>query len=183
MTTITIEYQHYNALVAMIPKKDFRYYLHGIALRIVGSELHATATNGSALLDVKLMDVAPDGLDWQEKIIPLPFKKVSKKQGAALFTFQGDGKVSCTTQFDGNTTTVVEPIDGKYPDVSKVMPDGQVSASRAVNQIGMDTRLVNDVSKAYDDTFAVTFNGKSDAMLLTMPKFPNVKCVLMPVRL
>ena len=101
------------AVMLAAAKKDVRYYLNGVMVR--NSEL--AATNGHMLLIIKSDDIKSDG----EYIID----NVSLSMIATVHKdIKGDNRVevidSMTTT--GSSKISITPVDGKFPDINRVIP-------------------------------------------------------------
>ena len=122
--------------------KDIRYYLNGVSLRIkAGARTGMVcATNGHILFacQTPVTFFAPDGNLMGEHdtatpaidlIIPDVIVKAIIKSKAATLTFKCMGGVSDTApqgQYqiqDGATNPTFTPIDGKFPDYARVIPE------------------------------------------------------------
>ena len=101
------------AVMLAAAKKDVRYYLNGVMVR--NGEL--AATNGHMLLIIKSDSIKSDG----EYIIDNDTLKMIVTSHKGI---KGDNRVevidSMTTT--GGSKISINPVDGKFPDVNRVIP-------------------------------------------------------------
>ena len=94
-------------------KKDVRYYINGVMVR--NGEL--AATNGHMLLLIKSESIKSDG----EYIID---NDTLKMIVASHKRIKGDSRIEVvdSTTITGTAEISITPIDGKFPDVNRVIP-------------------------------------------------------------
>lgn len=107
--------------------KDIRYYLIGIQILVRDDgSVHVRSTSGSAAFD----DLMPDKSAYApaDFIIPLDVAKTIAKSKSEFveITMSADGRYECAGQ-------IFAPIDGKFPDVDRVMPARDTTFDTAVN--------------------------------------------------
>ena len=104
------------ALVA--PTKDIRYYVKGVCVFQRNNIVYVTATDGSSLFIDTLPDAEPAEQDF-EVIIPIDTVKHALK--AKINDFRLVKQSSNGVWAIG--PSAFEPIDGKFPDVLRVIPE------------------------------------------------------------
>ena len=94
-------------------KKDVRYYLNGVMVR--NGEM--AATNGHMLLLIKSDDIKSDG----EYIIDNDTLKMILTAQKGI---KGDNRVEVINGMTvtGNSEISITPVDGKFPDINRVIP-------------------------------------------------------------
>lgn len=114
------------AVMLAAAKKDVRYYLNGVMVR--NGEM--AATNGHMLLLIKSDGIKSDG----EYIID---NDTLKKIVTAHKGIKGDNRVEVADSMTatGNSKTHIAPLDGKFPDVDRVIP---ANTSGKVGQFDFD---------------------------------------------
>lgn len=105
--------------------EEVRYYLNGVYLHRVGSEILAVSTDGHRLARVAV--AAPEGSeDMPGVIIP---RKMVDRLGAVLKGVSGDVVLSVSEtkiRMDTETISVTSKVvDGNFPDYSRVIPPEQ----------------------------------------------------------
>ena len=182
------------ALDLFIDRKDVRYFLTGLHL----DNKYMTATNGIVLLRIRHdqdLGLGEDGI-----VVSLP--KVTVKASDPQFSISieetetpvphGHGTVTNYSRvarlFINDTVHNLEIIDGKYPDVAKVIPsENQTKQSDSAFQsqylelIAKAARLLNSNKKEtscrlYGETNSahrVEISGRDDVEMVIMPTRPG----------
>ena len=112
MHTITIPSSHIKALLITAAVKDVRYYLSGVCF--TGNR--AMATDGHRAGIIRMSDCVQG-----EYIVPSELFAALKLgvKGSVSITFGDDLAVTCS--YNGLTTSG-KCIEGKYPDMARVLP-------------------------------------------------------------
>jgi len=161
-------------------KDDPRYYLNGI--HIYKNKIEAT--NGHIAVQMTMTTRTRRDLILNIQG-PIP-----KKAHESIFVFGEDNFVKHYDSFSSLIKiSVVDIIDGKYPDINKVMP----SDFKSVTTIGVNTGYFGLFSQMFDQNFGevarLKFTGDNGAMLLTSDSqiinddYGNPKFIVMPSRI
>jgi hypothetical protein len=178
---ISIQASAIRAATICAAKKDIRYYLQGVYINVAHRD-YATVcgTDGHVLFAGRaaIENMAGDLLPFN-MIVPLDVaKKIDKKAHAVILESLPDG----TYLLDG---TRFAPLDGRFPDYSRVIPGiGQVQPESA-KPGHFDYALIvrgNDALNAYyggkakvypleqrGNDSAVMHNGENVAVVVVMP--------------
>lgn len=123
MSSFTINYNSLSAVRTHSADNDTRYYLNGVCF--MPAKKLVAATDGHRLFVANaLQDIDPACADFildnASVDAILSAHKTTKKYNMAIeFTFS-DGTVSVVTPIG---TLQFKPIDGRFPDISRVIPD------------------------------------------------------------
>lgn len=170
-------------------KTDVRYYLNGVFISQKG---FIAATDGQQLFNAE----CEDAKQLKEDLIVAIQGKVPAKAWKANLVFFGDNDGYIWYQSSGEKTlkknntkecNFFSVIDGKFPDIGKVMPKGK---TKAVDTIAVNPSHMATVSKTLKDMGAVypivefKLRGVSDAIevLLKTPEY-NATVLIMPARM
>lgn len=139
-------FQLLKAMLLIAPKSDIRYYMNGVSIRNENGVVIVTATDGHSLLQVRLNGNEEGVLDIEEgkhaildhasatRILKLYTKKtppeIVLREGMAFF---------------GNAE--VETIDGRFPDVDRVVRQ-RTEKTRSADAQGIRLDLISRVAKA-----------------------------------
>jgi hypothetical protein len=178
---ISIQTSAIRAATICAAKKDIRYYLQGVYINVAHRD-YATVcgTDGHVLFAGRaaIENMASDLLPFN-MIVPLDIvKKIDKKAHAVILESLPDG----TYLLDGTRFT---PLDGRFPDYSRVIPlIGQIQPESA-KPGHFDYALIvrgNDALNAYyggktkvypleqrGNDSAVMHNGENVAVVVVMP--------------
>lgn len=179
---LTISTNSLRAALHCVATKDIRYYLNGVCLQITekASALYVVATNGHILF------ASRQELDWTDEpkagpwtiIIPTDTVKAALNQWRKL------SNIPLLALPDGNYqlgSSVLTPIDGKFPDWNRVIPRDKMNGEAA----SFDPRLMLRAHKALADFTGnkslyadVSYNGPDNAALLIRGQ--DCLCVVMP---
>ena len=190
MKTISIPAKAIHAATLFQAKGDARYYLNGICLQKSG---HVAGTNGH--LAIRVECEAAQALE-EDKIIAINGKIPPKADTAQLVFFES--KQEGYMYFDDGLGIPVEKngarelcgfkvIDGKFPDITKVIPKGKLTA---VDEIGFNLDYAATIGKAIKvlglkiPQAAFKFRGANQSIEVEA-NTPNGKAtiILMPSRL
>ena len=160
-------------------KNDIRYYLNGI--HIYKNKIEAT--NGHIAVQMTMSKrIKRDLILNVNGIIP-------KRSQDSVFVFGKDNFVKNYDMY-GNLLSIltVDVIDGKFPDLNRVMPKD----FKAVSHIGVETSYLHLFGKMFDCRFGgiakLQFTGENGSMLLTSvngqvnEEYGNPKFIVMPAR-
>ena len=161
-------------------KNDVRYYLNGI--HIYKNKIEAT--NGHIAVQMTMVNRIKRNLILNIQG-PIP-----KKAQDSVFVFGKDNFVKHYDSFGSLIKiSVVDVIDGKYPDLNKTMP----SNFKSVTTIGVNTGYLGLFSEMFDQRFGevarLAFAGENGVMLLTSnsqyinDEYGDPKFLVMPTRL
>lgn len=167
---------------------DIRYYLNGIFLDKENGRV--CGTNGHVLI------ICED-----EKFKEIPHSMIVKIQGSipasadhADLTVLDDYGGYMSFRKPGGSPVVkggarlrifYDVIEGKYPDVDKVLPQGK---TKKIDKIGVNASYMGDIAKACRalgvgiEQVCMEFRGDSKSINVILPSVDNVKVVLMPCR-
>jgi len=176
---IALKTEYFRGAVLAASTEEVRYNLNGVRVRVTKDGAWIDATDGHVLYTA--FTPAPEDEDWSEYdcnvIIPSKAVKEAVKQAKKceyiVFSFDG-----VTISLDDELT---KPIDGTFPDVARVVPEGTSGEPHHFNP-----RLLNRVadmlnkSKKYYDRMNLHMNGPDPA--LCFGNDPNVLIVVMPMR-
>ena len=173
-------------------KKDPRYYLHGVYVKIkqgkaTNEPRAVVASTNGCILFVGLSEVDstyefPDIAPWldQSLIIPIDAIKSLDKKAHTVHLSQ----IDANTYRLGNT--VFTPIDGQYPDIARVIPDREQLDSKEQKPAVFNPDLLARANKAlqtyygakptttyqlnqYGDDAAIMHAGENRAQVVVMP--------------
>lgn len=174
---ITVKTQSIKAACGMAATKDVRYYLVGVQILVRDDgTVHVRATDGFVAFD----DVMPEKSAYApaEFIIPLDVaKSISKvKSHVVEITLSADGRYECAG-------FIFKPVDGKFPDVDRVMPKRDASFDSVMVHYDFDLlarcqtamRIATGLSKA----FFKMQNSPCGLMHRENDTYP--RCAVMPV--
>lgn len=178
---ITIQASAIRAATICAAKKDIRYYLQGVYINVAHRD-YATVCGtdgrvlfaGRATIENLVGDLLPFSM-----IVPLDVaKKIDKKAQAVILESLPDG----TYLLDGTRFT---PLDGRFPDYSRVIPGCEFFTPETAKPGQFDYALIvrgNDSLNAYyggktkvypleqrGNDGAVMHNGESVAVVVVMP--------------
>jgi len=98
---------------------DVRPYINGVLVTSSGGTVNAVATDGHRLAWVS----APDGDEDYSAIVP-------RDAVSAIIQINGDVGIGLVISAQSeDATAVIQPIDGKYPDWTRVVPDCKHAAT------------------------------------------------------
>lgn len=135
MNTINVNPDYLRALTHICAKSDIRYYLNGVLLEIRPRETRYIATDGHRIAIIR--DVVPDNEPDQGGaaiIVPRDTCKAAKRamKNCPYVTMQYDAADQLAEcHIDAAAVLTFKPIDGKFPDFTRVIPaqvDGKPGA-------------------------------------------------------
>lgn len=178
---IEIPANDYNALLATAAKDDIRYYLDGIYFDI--EAMCAVATDGHALLRAPI--IIQDDTD---RIAPFILPRLATKPpagGWARIDTDWQTVTYVTAKMIQKAVYQYAPIDGKYPDYLRVIPDpdtlqpafkalsfnpdliSRTTAPLKINDLCVKLRATSDCGT---DAIRVDIATRDDLTLVVMPK-------------
>ncbi len=127
----------WNALNLFASKHDVRYYLQGLHL----TRDRIAATNGHVLMAIRHNDVLKQmlkNLPDEGVIIPTTKAMVTTKNNIVEISIDDIGSGTIEKQFeikivDSKSTQIVQAINGKFPDIERVIPK-DIEASYVENK-------------------------------------------------
>jgi len=161
-------------------KDDVRYYLNGI--HIYKNKIEAT--NGHIAVQMTMSKRVKS-----DRILNIQ-GPTPKKAQESEFVFGRDNFVKHYDSFGSLIKiSVVDVIDGKFPDINRVIP----KHFKSIPTIGVETTYIGLFGKMFDCRFGgiarLKFTGENGSMLLTSTSAPinneygNPKFVVMPARI
>jgi DNA polymerase III sliding clamp (beta) subunit (PCNA family) len=182
------------ALLIFAAKQDVRYFLKGALVSIDGTEhgAHLAATDGHRLLRVPLKADKNELSGIGEAIIPRDILELAVK------TFKSKAQ-NVTVKIHGYEVTLEQSgqsisgktIDGKFPDITRVMPQKELSDPLARCNIQPD--YIVDALKVINLLCAAQYSyaplqqkpSVSEDIINSSPAYfysPECKIVVMPIR-
>lgn len=165
-------------------KGDVRYYLNGIHIK----GRFVESTNGHVCVRMTMGKTIK-----KERIVNIN-GAVPKKAHESEFVFGKSESLVKHRDSLGQLLSihVVEVIDGKYPDISRVIPD--IKKKLATEQIGLNTDYINMFGKMFGDRHSFNlakfeFFGESNSVKITSPssivneEYGHPVFIVMPGRL
>ena len=190
MATFPVEYLTSTILFAS--KQDVRYYLNGIHI----NREHLEATDGHRAVRIDFKDNAAVDVfdDMEDMIIPRESVETLLKQ----LTAGQKKKTTVDLVFNGmfyqlqvlDKMAVFQPIDGRYPDVSRVIPVDD-NLDQYAGPLCFNWQYVADVQKSLllltgnKATYPIMHpnNNLDSAALFTTKANDFIKWVVMPVNM
>lgn len=195
---LVISRENLEALAVTAARTDLRYYLNGICFMPGGV---MASTDGHRLLVINNRDDVNLNADLQDNaIMSIPSKFPTRKYDYAIFDIERGlisyvaDRFSLDSQesiYQASLTrehvSVTKLIEGRYPDVNRVLPKGDPVA---VSQIAFNTGYLADVNKIgkalKSGKFEIAnfeFYGATAAAVATISTpFSVAKYVVMPCR-
>ena len=164
--------------------KDIRYYLNGVHVTATATATRLTATDGHAL-GIHQSEQQNEHVDFVEMIIPTDVIKLIKSASKNVDTVVIDTEDGITGTIGSIAGAAVsfKAIDGKFPDVQRVMPktiSGETAQyqpyllekfSKASKLLGSKKGLIN-VAYNGPSTALVKIDATQDFVGLVMPLRP-----------
>ena len=179
MQQFSIKLSTLKGLVILSAKKDIRYYLQGVKLEFNSKFSRCIATNGH-ILAINQENQENEGAGCV--LVPreiIDNIKVSKKDldFIALFTQITDSKWSI--KYMGNEV-IFSPIDGKFPDYSRVVNQVKTSGEPAFYNLDYLIDFSKVVSTIGATSLNLHYNGDSGGLITCSN--PDFIGVIMPTR-
>ena len=165
-------------LLVAAATKDVRYYLNGLHI----NNTYITGTDGHRLARFKHGFELPAGTD-----IIIPTFKIPASTDCIVFNIDTQAntiELATIAKNDGSTITqILQAIDGKYPDVERIIPD--ISGKHEQATVQINPLLIADVMKALKAKVGVNIhmpNAAGRAFDVYVRKFPAFEFVVMGLR-
>lgn len=165
---ITIETNALRALLPFAPKDDVRYYLNGIY--VSPTRRVAVATDGHTLFCVRLADTTEAGPDFivPRGLVEQALKAAGRKAVDMLLVHDAVAKRCTFSGFGGEVPAA--PIDGKFPDFDRVIPQKSSGEAAHYNPDYLvrardSLRLINGETRASVKFATVHPNGDGPAIV------------------
>ena len=161
--------------------KDVRFYLQGVYVNFkTATRFTCASTNGHMLYVSigQIDDVSNDDLSGLSLIIPNDaIKKLDKKKNYVVFEVLGDNRYILDDQ-------IFTAIDGKFPQISRVIPETLNDSEAAVSNYNPDylVRAQKALNAYYQNKASTTYpmfqrgnesgimhNGSNDCQVVIMP--------------
>lgn len=164
-------------------KKDIRYYLNGVNVRIFADKTIYAATDGHRVclfVDIVENSTELQGVEFtisndDIKKIPAPF---SKNFDYTKLEKTGD-------KYMVADSIIFTPLDGKFPDVSRVVPDmDKLSGEHATinfEYLVAFQEVCKDITGKKVCVPALYYNGARE-QIMTCEDLPNILYVVMPIQ-
>ncbi|WP_299198419.1 hypothetical protein [uncultured Amphritea sp.] len=180
-----------NLLRAATPfsaKSDPRYYLHGIYLDSAG---YITATNGHVMFRAPCLEAK----ELQESLIINIKGTIPAKATKGMMTLIEGEKIGLIEFYNPISAAshsthehrAFEIIDGKYPDVEKVIPTGDPIPTPFIGINPDYVSLVSKAEKALGNRYSnaiFKFRGKNTAIEVNIKNHDyNALVIIMPIRI
>jgi len=162
------------AVMVCASKNDVRYYLNGLHI----DSKHVTGTDGHRMARFT-HNQAIDGLDV---IIP----RFTIPAGTEYVSLDVDPEKQETTISIGFKTkpaikSILSNIDGRYPDVDRVIPD--TASKRETHSFSFNPALITDVQKARGSIGCTVSNPDAENSAYTVSLADEfLQLVIMPIR-
>jgi len=196
MQTIDLKLSYLKAAAVVMAKNDIRYYLNGIMIDVMPRAVRIVSTDGHRLVvfhsELALEDGAADLVPAQI-IIPGEVLKGLKARHKNLqflsLQFNESAPMdACTLAGCDGADKIFKPIDAKYPDYSRVMPNSRPTGEKAyfnphyVSDMAEVVRIALDRKAGDLKCFPSVYhngNGTAPVMYDGLPEFYGA---LMPMR-
>jgi len=162
----------------MAATKDTRYYLVGVQILVRDNgDVHVRATDGALAFDDLMREKS--AFAPADFIIPIDVAKLigKAKTESVEITMAEDGRYECAGQ-------IFTPIDGKFPDIDRIMPERSDEFDTAVNQY--DANLLSRcqtamrIATGFTKAFFKMQNSPVGLMHRENDTYP--RCAVMPLR-
>lgn len=178
---ITLKANQFRAARHCVPKRDVRYYLMGVLVRVYpdGRVMLAGADGACAFFGAADAEVSENPPETLSIIVPFDVTKtVGKRQGNVRLRRLDDNK------WIMDEATVFAPIDGTYPDLARVTPE-RVNGKAATFNPDVLARAYNAVVE-WDNMGTkyapmLRYNGVGAAVMVS--HCGKAVAVLMPMRI
>jgi DNA polymerase-3 subunit beta len=201
MTSITSSktlLQSIKALLTIVPTNDVRYYLNGIKLDAIENELSLTATDGCRLAIIKMSSAFGFTKECHDNV-----SVILDRSSVKAFISGASSKTSLRISIDvngnvygyrdGTTEFKFGVIEGRYPDVARVIPKDN-RTTEIDEGIGLNGDYLKDVGtfvKCFHEGRALPmtklqFGGDTDSVVVKMrhtDDIAKITYVVQPMRL
>lgn len=156
-------YRPLKALLTLVPKQDIRYYLMGIHVKFIPEQqvYHLEAADGHRAARI----VLPAGVNYIK--IPdreLPVSAIIPKETVADVLRGGNDKTLISLHIEGDRSTfkkggvtvIADHIDGRYPDMDRLIPKKNRPCDLPEG-IALDASYLGDIGKFVSALRAATY--------------------------
>lgn len=181
---ITIMRDQLVAALCTSAKADVRYYLNGIYLEATNTETRLTSTDGRVMALLRADAKGDNEVEGTVRMI-VPFSAIEKiKKHKVYPTIEINDDGGSWGVVDINTRTSFTPIDGRFPDVRRVLPSkpseelAQINPeliamfAKAAVALGKKPDVVHVIHNG-DGAALVTFEGSTDYVGALSPLNPE----------
>jgi hypothetical protein len=183
--TITLPWSHMAAVIASGAVGDVRYFINGFAV-IADPKTHKLCLCGTdghrlTLARTKAAVIPP----WPKNGLIFDYPEIKPKgkdaRGEVTITVDLDDPKGSSLWWPGRSAPLpLVPIDGTYPDIWRVLPDGKTEATE---QITFNPSLITPIQRALGSGGCqFTLRGENNAILIDWKGASEVQTVLMPMR-
>lgn len=184
--SIVVKTDHLRAALLFAASKDVRYYLNGVYLESSETETRLTATDGHCLGSLRSDAVnGMGGRSFLDLIIPSApivsaLKLLPKGETDVCVSLQ-DGRWTLEA---GGAKLPFEPIDGRFPDYRRVLPNNIPDGKPAQFDPALLLRFAKAavILKGKKGTALVHHHDAGSSALLTVSDFDDFAGVCMPIR-
>lgn len=193
MKSIDLDYQQLKAVSLAAARDDICYYLNGVLIDILPRAVRLVATNGHLLACCHNELAAEEDLAPAQIIIPGEVLKglapASKAQVMIALRYDDPAEPCTLVGVKGGDRTFT-PVDGKFPDYLRVLPNGALDAAGKDLTFDPDylatfQRMADILAGTKSRTrshFHLYPNGNGAAPIL-IPACPDFYGCIMPMRL
>ena len=189
MQTVQLNVSHLKAALTAAGKSDIRYYLNGVLAEIRKRDVLLVATDGHRLIVVRTSTAAagePDNVPAQIIVPRDTLKGIKAMRGVQCCYLDYDAEqqmAECKLHALADGGRTFKPIDGKFPDYSRVIPEklnGEPGKFDPYFLADMTDalRLITGNIKTYPNVYP---NGEGSAVV-TNDAAPEFLGVMMPMR-
>lgn len=194
MQTVDLKVSFLKAAAVVMAKRDIRYYLNGVLIEVLPRAVRIVATDGHRLAcfhsDLALQDGEKDLTPAQIIIPGEVLKGIKARAKLAVVSLQfdeSDPLAVCRLIGCEGADRVFRPIDGKYPDYSKVLPNTAPTGVNAnfnphhLADFAEACRIALDRKPGDQNSFPNIFHNGDRGAAVTHPSLPEFCGVLVPM--
>lgn len=183
---IKINREYVEFLSRFCSKDECRRFLMGIRFDVIEKSLCATDGHRLAYIPEKAFEIDSPEM-WKDSELIIQFssaalRKISKKIQELELTIDGE-RVKFCDQVIGCI------IDGTYPPFKHLFP--KENSEESISEIGINPNLLKDfyvnkstmINGTYCEGVILTFYGAEKAIGVYIPAMPEVKGLIMPMRI
>lgn len=195
-----------NAAMLAAAKDDIRYYLNGVYIHAVDSELRIVSTDGHRMIvsryvpeiGVRIPEWAVDGIilpgDKLREVLPVMAKNAMLSphdtQVARLTIDHQPGAQHVTLKSVNEFASFrVVPVDGKFPDYQRVIGESGQAFVREAGEVmqanGINAAYLKDagiIAAKLGSKAIHSFSGGEKATVFTFEGAPDTILIVMPIR-
>lgn len=181
---LTLNANALRAAVIAAPKKDVRFYLVGVHVQFDVATMHAqvTGTDGHMLVTGRVPFEFESGAQTANWSMILPLTAIPKKGDTATLEALPDGRYMLND-------VVFAPVDGKYPDIARVIPTAAQFADHPAAPGQYDPNLLLRAHNALHTFYGTSKGGfylhqRGPTQSAIMAGHDSFACaIIMPMRL